>query len=135
VQREIVECLQHPAIRFNRRMAHSKRILDQANARPVQSMTDSLTISNESTSSAANDAPPKFSSVNRLCRSTNSSARDLTLLISWKDAAAAQAYEDASVPNDNARVRRVRIVRDYGKYDRCEKGVSRCSLGLNVCCA
>ena len=42
------------------------------------------------------------------------------LLISWKDAAAAQAYEDASAPNDKARVRRVRIVRDYGKYDRRE---------------
>ncbi|XUJ35202.1 antibiotic biosynthesis monooxygenase family protein [Bradyrhizobium japonicum] len=39
---------------------------------------------------------------------------DLILLMSWKDAAAAQAYEDASAPNDKARVRRVRIVRDYG---------------------
>jgi hypothetical protein len=45
---------------------------------------------------------------------------DLILLISWKDAAAAQAYEDAAAPNDNARVRKVRIVRDYGKYDRRE---------------
>jgi heme-degrading monooxygenase HmoA len=45
---------------------------------------------------------------------------DLILLISWKDAAAAQAYEDASAPNDKARIRRVRIIRDYGKYDRRE---------------
>jgi heme-degrading monooxygenase HmoA len=45
---------------------------------------------------------------------------ELILLISWKDAAAAQAYEDASAPNDKARMRRVRIVRDYGKYDRRE---------------
>ncbi|RXH24149.1 antibiotic biosynthesis monooxygenase [Bradyrhizobium nanningense] len=45
---------------------------------------------------------------------------DLVLLISWKDAAAAQAYEDSSALNDKARVRRVRIVRDYGKYDRRE---------------
>jgi hypothetical protein len=45
---------------------------------------------------------------------------ELILLISWKDAAAAQAYEDASAPNDEARVRKVRIVRDYGKYDRRE---------------
>jgi heme-degrading monooxygenase HmoA len=45
---------------------------------------------------------------------------DLILLISWRDAAAAQVYEDASAPNDKARVRRVRIVRDYGKYDRRE---------------
>jgi hypothetical protein len=45
---------------------------------------------------------------------------DLILLISWKDAGVAQAYEDASAPNDKARVRKVRIVRDYGKYDRRE---------------
>jgi heme-degrading monooxygenase HmoA len=45
---------------------------------------------------------------------------DLILLISWKDVAAAQAYEDTSLPNDKARVRRVRVVRDYGKYDRRE---------------
>ena len=32
----------------------------------------------------------------------------------------AQAYEDTSAPNDKARIRRVRIVRDYGKYDRRE---------------
>jgi heme-degrading monooxygenase HmoA len=45
---------------------------------------------------------------------------DLILLISWKDNAAAQDYEDSLMPKDNARVRRVRIVRDYGKYDRRE---------------
>jgi heme-degrading monooxygenase HmoA len=45
---------------------------------------------------------------------------DLVLLVTWKDAAAAQAYEDSSAPNDKARLRRVRIVRDYGKYDRRE---------------
>src|ERR1700752_3985105 len=45
---------------------------------------------------------------------------DLILLISWKDAAAAQAYEDTSVLNDKARVRRARIIRDYGKFDRRE---------------
>ena len=45
---------------------------------------------------------------------------DLILLISWKDTAAAQAREDASALNDEAGVQRVRIVRDYGKYDRRE---------------
>jgi hypothetical protein len=45
---------------------------------------------------------------------------DLILLISWKNAAAAQPYEDVSAGNDKARVRQVRIVRDYGKYDRRE---------------
>jgi hypothetical protein len=45
---------------------------------------------------------------------------DLILLISWKNAAAAQAYEDALPPNKQARLRRVRVIRDYGKYDRRE---------------
>lgn len=45
---------------------------------------------------------------------------DLILLISWKDAASAQAFEDVLAPNDKARIRTVRIVRDYGKYDRRE---------------
>lgn len=45
---------------------------------------------------------------------------DLILLISWKDAAAARAYEDSSRANAKARMRTVRIVRDYGKYDRRE---------------
>ncbi len=45
---------------------------------------------------------------------------DLILLISWKDDSAAQAYEGALSPNAAERIRRVRIVRDYGKYDRRE---------------
>jgi hypothetical protein len=45
---------------------------------------------------------------------------NLILLISWKDANAAQAYEDASPPAHESRVQRVRIIRDYGKYDRRE---------------
>jgi heme-degrading monooxygenase HmoA len=45
---------------------------------------------------------------------------DLILLISWRDAAAAQAYEDGLALRKNVRLRRVRVVRDYGKYDRRE---------------
>ncbi|MBR1170135.1 antibiotic biosynthesis monooxygenase family protein [Bradyrhizobium liaoningense] len=45
---------------------------------------------------------------------------DLMLLISWKNATAALAYEDTSTLDDDVRIRRVRIVRDYGKYDRRE---------------
>ncbi len=45
---------------------------------------------------------------------------DLILLISWKDNAAAEAYEMTATPRDGARIRRIRIVRDYGKYDRRE---------------
>jgi heme-degrading monooxygenase HmoA len=45
---------------------------------------------------------------------------DLILLISWKDDAAAQTYKAALAPKAAERVRRVRVVRDYGKYDRRE---------------
>jgi heme-degrading monooxygenase HmoA len=45
---------------------------------------------------------------------------DLILLISWKEDAAARTYEASLAPRGDARVRRVRIVRDYGKYDRRE---------------
>ncbi len=45
---------------------------------------------------------------------------NLILLMSWKDDAAARTYENALALKPNARVRRVRIVRDYGKYDRRE---------------
>jgi hypothetical protein len=40
--------------------------------------------------------------------------------MSWKDDSAARTYDGVLAPNDNRRVRRVRIVRDYGKYDRRE---------------
>ena len=45
---------------------------------------------------------------------------DLILLISWKEDAAAQTYEASLASRGDARVRRIRIVRDYGKYDRRE---------------
>jgi heme-degrading monooxygenase HmoA len=45
---------------------------------------------------------------------------DLILLITWKDDSAARSYEGSLAPEDGARVRRVRVVRDYGKYDRRE---------------
>jgi heme-degrading monooxygenase HmoA len=45
---------------------------------------------------------------------------DLILLISWKDSAAAAAYEKIAAPRSDTRIRRVRVVRDYGKYDRRE---------------
>jgi heme-degrading monooxygenase HmoA len=45
---------------------------------------------------------------------------DLILLVSWKDNAAAQAYEASFYAKDNARSRQVRVIRDYGKYDRRE---------------
>src|SRR5262245_42914428 len=45
---------------------------------------------------------------------------DVILLMSWRDQAGAEAFErDASLPG-GARLRRVRIVRDYGMFDRRE---------------
>src|SRR6201985_3827748 len=45
---------------------------------------------------------------------------DLILLISWKDHAAAERFEDEFTVPDGARLRRVRVVRDYSKFDRRE---------------
>ena len=45
---------------------------------------------------------------------------DIILLASWRDNAAAEAFErELSLP-DGARFRRVRVVRDYGMFDRRE---------------
>ena len=45
---------------------------------------------------------------------------DMLLLLSWRDAAAAEAGErEAAIPG-GARRRRVRIIRDYGMFDRRE---------------
>jgi len=45
---------------------------------------------------------------------------DIILLLSWRDQAVAEAFErKASLP-DGTRLRRVRIVRDYGMFDRRE---------------
>ena len=45
---------------------------------------------------------------------------DVILMISWRDAAVAKSFEaSASMPGD-ARLRRVRIVRDYAMFDRRE---------------
>ena len=45
---------------------------------------------------------------------------DLLLLLSWRDAAAAEAGEREATISDGARVRRVRVVRDYGMFERRE---------------
>jgi heme-degrading monooxygenase HmoA len=45
---------------------------------------------------------------------------DLILLISWRDQAAAKTFEGAVSLKDGARLRRVRVVRDYGMFDRRE---------------
>lgn len=40
--------------------------------------------------------------------------------MSWRDQTAAAAFEATIRPPDGARLRRVRVVRDYGMYDRRE---------------
>jgi heme-degrading monooxygenase HmoA len=45
---------------------------------------------------------------------------DVILLTSWRDHKAAEAFEAAVKLPDGGRLRRVRIVRDYGMYDRRE---------------
>lgn len=45
---------------------------------------------------------------------------DVILLATWRDEAAARAFESAAALPDGARLRRVRIVRDYGMFDRRE---------------
>ena len=45
---------------------------------------------------------------------------DIILLSSWRDQAAAEAFEGSANLPDGARLRRVRIVRDYGMFDRRE---------------
>jgi hypothetical protein len=45
---------------------------------------------------------------------------DIILLISWPDQAAAEEFESSVSLRDGARLRRVRIVRDYGMFDRRE---------------
>ena len=45
---------------------------------------------------------------------------DLILLISWKDHAAAERFENEFTIPEGARLRRVRVVRDYSKFDRRE---------------
>ncbi|MBV9585493.1 MAG: antibiotic biosynthesis monooxygenase [Alphaproteobacteria bacterium] len=45
---------------------------------------------------------------------------DVILLLSWRDRGAAEAFGKAVRLQDGARLRRVRIVRDYGMFDRRE---------------
>jgi heme-degrading monooxygenase HmoA len=45
---------------------------------------------------------------------------DIILLLSWRDQASAKTFEGAISLKDGARLRRVRVVRDYGMFDRRE---------------
>jgi heme-degrading monooxygenase HmoA len=45
---------------------------------------------------------------------------DVILLLSWRDRAAAEAFEPAAALPEAAGLRRVRIIRDYGMFDRRE---------------
>ena len=45
---------------------------------------------------------------------------DIILLMSWRDHSTAEAFEGKVSLQDGARLRRVRMVRDYGMFDRRE---------------
>ena len=45
---------------------------------------------------------------------------DIILLVSWRDQTAAEAFDGTVSLKDGARFRRVRVVRDYGMFDRRE---------------
>jgi hypothetical protein len=45
---------------------------------------------------------------------------DIILLMSWRDELAAEAFEKTVRLQESGRLRRVRVVRDYGMYDRRE---------------
>jgi heme-degrading monooxygenase HmoA len=45
---------------------------------------------------------------------------DLILILSWRDKGAAQVFEDRLQAPQNARLRQVRVIRDYGLFDRRE---------------
>ncbi|GAA3061454.1 hypothetical protein GCM10010464_27240 [Pseudonocardia yunnanensis] len=45
---------------------------------------------------------------------------DLILLASWPDDSAAETFEKSLTSSEQLRLRRVRIIRDYGMYDRRE---------------
>ena len=45
---------------------------------------------------------------------------DIILLLSWRDQAGAEAFERVTPLADGTRLRRIRIVRDYGMFDRRE---------------
>jgi hypothetical protein len=45
---------------------------------------------------------------------------DLILMLTWRDAAAAQAFEDTAILPEGGRLRRIRVVRDYSMFDRRE---------------
>jgi heme-degrading monooxygenase HmoA len=45
---------------------------------------------------------------------------DIILRMSWRDPADAEVFEEQLLLQENARLRRVRVVRDYGMFDRRE---------------
>jgi heme-degrading monooxygenase HmoA len=45
---------------------------------------------------------------------------DVILLVSWRDQTAAEGFEGMLALQEGARLRRIRVVRDYGKFDRRE---------------
>ena len=45
---------------------------------------------------------------------------DLIAVVTWRDRAAAEAFERNATPVDGARLRNIRVIREYGMFDRRE---------------
>jgi hypothetical protein len=45
---------------------------------------------------------------------------DVILLTSWRDQVAAEAFEQTVSLDEGRRLRRIRVIRDYGMFDRRE---------------
>ena len=45
---------------------------------------------------------------------------EVIVMATWRDQATAERFEAAFSPPEDVRVRRVRIIRDYGMFDRLE---------------
>jgi hypothetical protein len=45
---------------------------------------------------------------------------EVIVLVTWRDQTAAQAFEEGLFLQEGVRLRRVRVIRDYGMFDRRE---------------
>jgi hypothetical protein len=45
---------------------------------------------------------------------------DVILMLSWKDRSAAEGFSNTAKAGEDIRIRRVRVIRDYGIFDRSD---------------
>jgi heme-degrading monooxygenase HmoA len=59
---------------------------------------------------------------------------DVILLLSWRDQAAAQAFERGVGMREGTRLRRIRVIRDYSMFDRREAPQYYAAVAPPACC-